>query len=50
MNTLSQELQRVVGTKVAIDYLKGKGKIAIHFYSDEQLNAIVDKVKDAWQK
>lgn len=45
---LSEELQKIVGTRVSIDYDKGRGKIAIHFFSDEQLNGIVEKVRNAW--
>lgn len=44
---LSEELQRTLGTKVNIDYLNSKGKIAIYFYSDEELTKIVDRLKEA---
>lgn len=44
------ELQRLVGTKVGIDYNMGKGKITLAFYSDEEFNDIVEKMKKAWQK
>lgn len=44
------ELQRLVGTKVNIDYNLGKGKITLAFYSDEEFNDIVEKMKKAWQK
>ena len=47
---LSQELQKLLGTKVSIDYTAGKGKLSIHFYSDEQLTQIVEKVRRAWEK
>lgn len=50
MKTLSHEMQKITGTKVGIDYNGGKGKISIYFYSDEQLNGLVDRIKDAWQK
>jgi ParB family chromosome partitioning protein len=44
------ELQRLVGTKVGIDYNMGKGKITLAFYSDEEFNDIVEKLKKTWQK
>jgi ParB family chromosome partitioning protein len=44
------ELQRLVGTKVSIDYSAGKGKITLAFYSDEEFNNIVEKMKKSWQK
>lgn len=50
MAGLSEELQKLIGTKIAIEYNKGKGKISISFFSDDQLNSIVDKVRSAWQR
>lgn len=47
---LSAELQKLIGTKVAIDYADSKGKLAIHFYSDDQLTHIVEKLRKAWEK
>jgi ParB family transcriptional regulator, chromosome partitioning protein len=47
---LVAELQKLVGTKVAIDYTEGKGKLQLHFYSDDQLNQIVEKMRLAWEK
>lgn len=47
---LAEELQKMTGTKVNIDYSKGKGKIHIQFYSDDELNQIVDKLRKAWRK
>jgi ParB family transcriptional regulator, chromosome partitioning protein len=47
---LSTELQKLVGTKVAIDYAGGKGKMTVHFYSDDQLTAIVEKFRKSWEK
>jgi hypothetical protein len=35
---------------VTIDYDKGKGKIGIHFFSDEQLNSIVERIRESWRK
>ena len=45
-----EELQKTVGTKIGIDYSKGKGKITIHYYSDEELNSSVDKIRKAWEQ
>lgn len=47
---LASELQKLIGTKVTIDYSNSKGKLAISFYSDEELNAITDKIRKAWSK
>jgi ParB family transcriptional regulator, chromosome partitioning protein len=41
---LSEQLQKTLGTKVQINYKAGKGDLTIHFYSDEQLNAIYEKI------
>jgi len=47
---VSEDLQKLLGTKVAIDYAEGKGKISISFYSDEQFNTQIEKIREAWQK
>jgi ParB family chromosome partitioning protein len=47
---LSSELQKLIGTKITIDYAESKGKLAIHFYSDEQLTQVVEKLRKAWEK
>ncbi len=46
---LAEELQKLIGSKVAIDYNAGKGRIVIHFYSDEELNQIADTLRDSWR-
>lgn len=43
-NELSDQLQKSLGTKVEINYKKGKGSLVIHFYSDDQLNDIYEKM------
>ena len=47
---LSAELQKLLGTKVTIDYADSKGKLSIHFYSDDQLTQVVEKLRGAWEK
>ena len=46
---LGDELQKIMGTKVNIDYSNSKGKISIHFYSDDELTNLVDRLKEGWQ-
>ena len=41
---LSEQLQKTLGTKVQINYKAGKGDLTIHFYTDEQLNMIYEKI------
>lgn len=43
---LAQQVQKVVGTKTTINYKKGKGELVIHFYSDEQLNSIYERLTE----
>lgn len=45
VENMGQELQKKLGTKVKIDYSGGRGKIVIHFYSDDELTQITDKIK-----
>lgn len=44
---MAEELQKILGTKVSIDYTNSKGKISIHFYSDEELTQIVEHLKES---
>jgi len=46
MSTLKEELQKHLGSRVDIEYHSGKGKLKLYFYSDEQLNQIVDRLRD----
>jgi ParB family chromosome partitioning protein len=43
--SLAEELQKRLGTKVQIDYAKGKGKVILHFFSDEELTRFFEKLK-----
>ncbi len=42
---LSDELQKLLGTKVTIDYQNSKGKLSIYYYSDDELTNIVEKLR-----
>ena len=46
---LGEELQKLLGSKVNLDYTQGKGKVVIHFYSDSELNQIADTLRDSWR-
>ena len=50
IESVQNELQKLLGTKVQIDYTQGRGKLAFHFYSDEEFNSIVDIIRLTWQK
>lgn len=43
---LASDLQKKLGTKVQIKYSKGKGKIEIAFYSDDELSSLCEKIKN----
>ncbi|MBN8535622.1 MAG: ParB/RepB/Spo0J family partition protein [Deltaproteobacteria bacterium] len=49
INGLGEEMQKLLGTKVNIDYNGTKGKLSIYFYSDEELTGIIDKLKAGCQ-
>lgn len=42
---LADQLQKALGTKVEINYKAGKGSVHLHFYSDDQLTALYEKLK-----
>lgn len=46
---LGEELQKLLGSKVVLDYNQGKGRITVHYYSDQELNQIVDTLRDSWR-
>lgn len=50
VESLASELQKLIGTKVAIDYADSKGRLSINFYSDDQLTSIVERLREAWAK
>jgi len=45
VETLSSDLQKILGTRVKIDYAGGKGRVSINFYSDDELTSLVEKIK-----
>lgn len=45
VSLMADDIQKILGTKVKIDYNEGKGKISIFFYSDSELTQISDKLK-----
>lgn len=43
---LEEELQKQLGTKVRIAYKGGRGRIAVEFYSDEELERLLDLMRN----
>lgn len=43
---LADQLQKALGTKVEIQYKSGKGRVEVHFYTDDQLTQIYEKLKN----
>lgn len=48
--SVQEDLQKIIGTKVSIDYAEGKGRLVLSFYSDEEFNGIIEKLKDSWKR
>jgi ParB family chromosome partitioning protein len=44
VEALRNQIQKKLGTKVSVDYHRGSGKIAIHFYSDDELTALAARI------
>ncbi len=44
---LAEEMQKLLGTRVNIDYANAKGKMSIYFYSDDELTQIIEKLRGA---
>mgnify|MGYP000980897511 CR=1 FL=1 len=42
---LEESLQRVFGTRVSISYRQGAGKISIEYYSDEELERLLELIR-----
>ncbi|MCJ8277723.1 MAG: ParB/RepB/Spo0J family partition protein [Bdellovibrionales bacterium] len=47
---LATDLQKVLGTKVNIQYKNGKGRIELNYYSDEELSNFCEKMKNLWHQ
>ncbi|MCD6288544.1 MAG: ParB/RepB/Spo0J family partition protein, partial [Candidatus Hydrogenedentes bacterium] len=45
IEAVEEQLRGVFGTKVSVAYAKGKGKIEIEYYSDEDLDRILDLLR-----
>ncbi|OFZ16688.1 MAG: hypothetical protein A2Z20_01060 [Bdellovibrionales bacterium RBG_16_40_8] len=48
LQPLKSEMQRMLGTKVDIDLSGQRSKVSINFYSHEELNRFVDKLRKAY--
>lgn len=46
---LEEELKKLLGAKVRLDYHSGKGRIVIPFKNDGELNQIADTLRDSWR-
>jgi len=44
LQSVTDELKRSLGTKVEIKESRGKGTIVIHFYSDDELGRLIEKL------
>jgi ParB family chromosome partitioning protein len=44
LQSVSDEMKRSLGTKVEIKESRGKGTIVIHFYSDDELGRLIEKL------
>jgi ParB family chromosome partitioning protein len=45
LDGITEELQKSWGTKISIDYSEGKGKVILHYYSDDEFSAMIEKLK-----
>ena len=50
IKSLEQEMQKILGTKVKLNYDKGKSKVNIQFYTVSELNNFVNHLRDNWNK
>jgi ParB family chromosome partitioning protein len=47
LKQVEAELQKLLGTRVGIEEKGGKGRLSIYFYSMEELNQVIDRIRDA---
>ncbi len=45
VKSLEDELRTILGTKVTLNHGKKGGTVVIHYYSEEELNALIDRFK-----
>lgn len=50
VEALANELQKLIGTRVVIDYADRRGKLSVYFHSDEQLTEVVERMRKGWAK
>jgi len=50
INNLAMDIQKWIGTKVSLEYSSGKGRLVIHFYSNDELNEIAERIKIGCKK
>jgi ParB family chromosome partitioning protein len=48
LQQLREDLQKVSGSRVEIDYQDGRGRVSMYFYTGDQLNELADRLKKAW--
>jgi ParB family chromosome partitioning protein len=41
---IEENLRDILGTKVTVHYSPKGGSVVIHYYSDEELTSIIDKI------
>ncbi len=46
IKALEDDLRTSLGTKVTLNYKNGRGTVTIHYYSEEELNAIIEKLSE----
>ncbi len=46
---VQEEIQKIIGSKVAVDYNDGKGKMSFYFYSDDEMNDMVERIRRSWR-
>ncbi len=50
VSSITSEIQKILGTKVKLNYENGKSKLQIQFYSDDELNGFIDKLRENWKR
>ena len=46
IKALEDDLRTILGTKVTLNYKGGRGTVIIHYYSEEELNALIEQLSD----